>query len=58
MLGRHGAIIHTQIAAEDDLVLVACDNFHDECTVASMSVPEPFLQNMQRHGLLRAYSDA
>lgn len=58
VLGYDGAVIHTQIAVEDDLVLVACDNFHDECTVASLSVPESFLQDIQSQGLLRAYSDA
>jgi hypothetical protein len=58
ILGRDGAVIHTQLAAGDDLLLIACDNFHDDCTVASESVPEPFLKEMLSDGLLRAYSDA
>jgi len=58
ILGREGAVIHTQLAAGDDLLLIACDNFHDDCTVASVSVPEPFLEEMLSHGLLRKYSDA
>lgn len=58
ILGRGGVVIHTQIAVGDDLLLVACDNFHDECTVASVLVPEPFLNEMRSHGLLRAYSNA
>ena len=57
VLGREGAVIHTQLSVGDNLVLIACDNFHRECTVASMAVPEPFLKEMQSHGLLRAYSD-
>ena len=57
VLGRNGSVVHTQIAVDDDLVFVACDNFHDDCTVASLSVPEPFLKDMQSRGLLRAYSD-
>ena len=58
VLGREGAVIHTQLAVAEELVLVACDNFHHECTVASMAVPEPFLKQLLSHGLLRAYSDA
>ena len=58
VLGRDGMVILTQLAAGDDMLLMACDNFHDECTIASMTVPEAFLKEMQSHGLLRAYSDA
>jgi len=58
ILGRDGAVIHTQLAAGDDLLLIACDNFHDDCTVVSVSVPEPFLKEILSHGLLRAYGDA
>ena len=58
MLGRDGAVIHTQLAVGDELLLIACDNFHDDCTVASVSVPEPFLKELLNHGLLRAYGDA
>jgi hypothetical protein len=57
VLGRNGAVIHTQIAVGDELLFVACDNFHDECTVASMAVPNVFLIELQNHGLLRAVSD-
>jgi len=58
ILGREGAIIHTQLAAGDDLLLIACDNCHDDCTVASASVAEPFLKEMLNHGLLRACDEA
>lgn len=58
VLGRNGSVIHTQLAAGDNLLLIACDNFHDECTVASTIVPETFLNEMQSHGLLRAYGDS
>jgi hypothetical protein len=58
VLGREGSVIHTQLAAGEEVLLVACDNFHDDCTVASSSVPEPFLKDMLSRGLLRAYSDA
>ena len=58
VLGRDGRVIHTQLAVGDDLLFIACDNFHDECTVASTTVPEQFLKVMQGHGLLRAYGDA
>lgn len=58
VLGRAGSVIHTQLAAGEELLFVACDNFHDDCTVASSSVPEPFLKEMLSRGLLRAYSDA
>jgi hypothetical protein len=58
ILGRDGSVIHTQLAAGNDLLLIACDNFHDDCTVASLSVPEQFLKEMLKHGLLRTYGDA
>jgi hypothetical protein len=57
VLGRHGAVIHTQLAVRNELILIACDNFHDDCTTVSMAVPESFLKRMQSHGLLRTYSD-
>lgn len=57
VLGRVGAVIHTQIAVGDDLLFSACDNFHDECTVASVAVAESLLEEMQTHGILRRYSD-
>ena len=58
ILGSEGVVIHTQLASRDEVLLIACDNFHDDCTVASASVPESFLREMLSHGLLRAYSDA
>jgi hypothetical protein len=57
-LGRNGSVIHTQIAVGDDLLLSACDNFHDDATGASLSVPEHFLLEIKNLGLLRAYGAA
>lgn len=48
---------HRSFAAGDELPLIARDNFHEDRTVASVPVPEPFLEEMQSPDLLRAYSD-
>jgi len=53
VLGRHGRILHTQLTDGSNLLLSACDNFHDDCTVVSSAVPESFLKDLQDHGLLR-----
>jgi hypothetical protein len=58
VLGKDGVVIHTQIEVANELILVACDNFHDECTVAARSIPIAFLSQLKSHGLLRGYSDA
>ena len=58
VLGRDGVVIHTQIEVANELIFIACDNFHDQCTVASYSVPSAFLSLLKDHGLLRAYSVA
>ncbi len=58
VLGRDGLVIHTQIEVAKELILIACDNFHDDCTVASHAVPKFFLSQLKAQGLLRAYSDA
>lgn len=54
--GHDGRIIHTQLQVKDELIFSACDNFHNECTVMSTSVPEEFLMSLIQQGLLRSYS--
>lgn len=56
LLGHDGKIIHTQLQVGDDLIFSACDNFHNECTVVSKSVPEELLISLAQQGLLRSYS--
>jgi hypothetical protein len=58
VLGSSGSINHTQLEVGGKLLFVACDNFHDECTVVSPEVPEAFLKELQDRGLLCAYGDA
>jgi len=58
VLGRDGIVIHTQIEVDGMPIFIACDNFHDDCTVAASSVSTAFLSQLQNNGLLRAYSDA
>jgi len=58
VLGENGTVIHTQIEVAGEPVLVACDNFHDECTVVSRSVSEEFLSQLKQSGVLRGYGDA
>jgi hypothetical protein len=58
VLGREGTIVHTQLEVAGEAVLIACDNFHDDCTVASCSVPEEFLRELRSNGVLRGYSEA
>lgn len=55
VLGSDGAVIHTQLAVGNDLLLIAGDNFHDECTVVSIAVPEELLETMRSRGILRGY---
>lgn len=55
LLGGNGAVIHTQIGLGDDWLFIAADNFHDDCTVVSAEVPEPLLQELRLHGVLRDY---
>ncbi len=55
VLGTHGAIIHTQVEVGGELLFMACDNFHDDCTVISTSVPEAFLKKWKERGILRGY---
>jgi len=58
VLGAEGVVVHTQLEVGGEAVLIACDNFHDECTVASLSVPEAFLSELKSEGVLRGYSEA
>lgn len=58
VLGTNGMVIHTQIEVAGEPILIACDNFHDECTVASQSVPAAFLEQLKEIGVLRGYSAA
>jgi hypothetical protein len=55
VLGGDGAVIHTQLATAEELIFIACDNFHNDCTVAARSVPEELLKAMKAHGVLREY---
>jgi hypothetical protein len=55
VLGGSGSIIHTQIEVHGGPIFIACDNFHDDCTVASISVPEAFLVRLKEQGILREY---
>ena len=57
VLGTNGAIIHTQAEVGGELLFMACDNFHDDCTVISTSVPEAFLERLEERGMLRGCSD-
>jgi len=57
VLGTNGSIIHTQIEAGGEPLFIACDNFHDDCTVASTAVPEEFLLELKEQGILRGYSE-
>ncbi|MBC3807752.1 hypothetical protein H8K52_10385 [Undibacterium seohonense] len=56
VLGTNGAIIHTQVEVEGELLFMACDNFHDDCTVISNSVTEAVLKQWKERGILRDYS--
>lgn len=58
ILGRDGVVMHTQIEVAGMPIFIACDNFHEDCTVAAMSVSTAFLSQLKSKGLLRAYSDA
>jgi len=58
VLGRNGTVIHTQIEVGGELIFLACDNFHDDCTAASPSVTESFLAELKSSGALRNYGDA
>jgi hypothetical protein len=58
VLGTDGIVIHTQIEVSGEAIFVACDNFHDECTVVSRAVPKAFLERLKEVGVLRGYSDA
>lgn len=57
ILGMNGAIIHTQIEVAGEALFIACDNFHDECTTASRSIPVSFLKQLKEIGVLRGYSN-
>ncbi len=57
VLGENGSIIHTQIEVGGEPVFIACDNFHDDCTVASITVPETFLARLKEQGILRGYGE-
>jgi hypothetical protein len=55
ILGVNGVVIHTQIEVDGKPVLIACDNFHDECTVAATSVSDTFLAKLKSNGVLRDF---
>lgn len=52
-LGKHGSVLHTQLATAGELIFSACDNFHDGCVRVSMSVPIPLLEKLVNNGVLR-----
>ena len=52
-LGKHGSVVHTQLATARQLIFSACDNFHDECVRVSMSVPIPLLEKLLSNGVLK-----
>lgn len=56
VLGTNGSIIHTQIEANGESLFIACDNFDNDCTVVSTTVPEAFLKQLTEQGILRGYS--
>ena len=58
VLGKDGTVIHTQIEVAGETIFSACDNFHDDCTVTSRSVPKAFLDQLKQVGVLRGYSDS
>jgi hypothetical protein len=55
VLGENGVVIHTQLEVSEQAVLIACDNFHDDCTVAAETVPDAFLEELKSRGLIRSY---
>jgi len=58
MLGRDGSIVHVQLAVDGTLALVACDNFHDDCTAASNAVSTELLTQLTSKGVLRGWGVA
>ncbi len=55
VLGRNGQIIHVQISQANELVFLACDNFHYECSVVSKTISVEFLEALVQQGVLRSY---
>ena len=58
LLGRKGAIVHTQLEVDGKLAFAACDNFDRHCTFATQVVHEAVLADLEAKGLVREYSDA
>lgn len=54
-LGKKGMVVHVQIATHAGCVFVACDNFHPECTVVSSDVPDSFLDEQKKSGVLKDF---
>jgi hypothetical protein len=55
LLGWEGAITHVQVENDGQLALSACDNFHDDATVAfTPPVSEILLAQLKADGVLRA----
>ena len=53
VLGDDGVVVHTQLATGQELIVSACDNFHDECVRVSTSVPLVLLAAMLHQGVLK-----
>jgi hypothetical protein len=58
LFGKHGEIIHVQMAINDKVIFSACDNFHKDCTVVSKIIPDNILIEMKKIGLIREYESA
>ena len=55
LLGWEGAIHHVHVESSGQLALAACDNFHEDATVAfSPPVSELLLARLKDEGALRA----
>lgn len=53
MLGQDGAVVHTQLATEQQLIFSACDNFDEDCVRVSRIVPLPLLEELLHAGVLK-----
>lgn len=51
-----GALVHTQIAQDEQLVFGAYDNFHRDCVFALPPTPESLLVELKERGFVRNFS--
>ena len=52
ILGKDGAVVHTQLATEQQLIVSACDNFDNDCILVSRMVPLSLLEELLRTDVL------